>query len=124
MLLSPRWIQIGSLVKKEVNKKYRLLEIELDYIFKTILLLKKKKYAALKVRSNCSSRFPSLPQRMTLITKPIASCSAVRTLFEFCQARGEVNTSLTLGLNALMTELAIVGGSKVACVVGAALGTD
>jgi hypothetical protein len=37
---------LGALVKKEVNKKYRLLELELDYIFKTILLLKKKKYAA------------------------------------------------------------------------------
>jgi hypothetical protein len=42
---------LGALVKKEVNKKYRLLELELDYIFKTILLLKKKKYAALKIEN-------------------------------------------------------------------------
>ncbi|KAK3255300.1 hypothetical protein CYMTET_35510, partial [Cymbomonas tetramitiformis] len=41
--------QIGMLVKKEVNKKYKLLEIELDGVYKTMLLLKKKKYAALKV---------------------------------------------------------------------------
>jgi hypothetical protein len=33
----------------QVNKRYRLLEIEMDGIFKRMLLLKKKKYAALKV---------------------------------------------------------------------------
>ena len=42
---------LGALVKKEVNKRYKLLELELDYIFKTILLLKKKKYAALKIEN-------------------------------------------------------------------------
>ena len=33
----------------QVNKRYRLLEIELDGIFKCMLLLKKKKYAAVKL---------------------------------------------------------------------------
>jgi DNA polymerase alpha subunit A len=33
-----------------VNKLYRLLEIEMDGIFKSMLLLKKKKYAALTVQ--------------------------------------------------------------------------
>lgn len=33
----------------QVNKRYRLLEIEMDGIFKRMLLLKKKKYAALKI---------------------------------------------------------------------------
>ncbi|XVF26895.1 hypothetical protein REPUB_Repub14bG0059600 [Reevesia pubescens] len=33
-----------------VNKKYRCLEIDLDGLYKRILLLKKKKYAALKVQ--------------------------------------------------------------------------
>ena len=40
---------LGLKVKKAVNKRYRLLELELDGIFKTMLLLKKKKYAALVV---------------------------------------------------------------------------
>ncbi|KIY91377.1 DNA polymerase alpha subunit A [Monoraphidium neglectum] len=40
----------GAAIKREVNKRYRLLEIELDAIFRTLLLLKKKKYAAIKVR--------------------------------------------------------------------------
>lgn len=36
----------------QVNKKYRLLEIDLDGVYKRMLLLKKKKYAAVKVQSN------------------------------------------------------------------------
>lgn len=36
-------------VIQEVNKKYRCLEIDLDGLYKRILLLKKKKYAAVKV---------------------------------------------------------------------------
>lgn len=36
-------------IKSEVNKLYKLLEIDIDGVFKTLLLLKKKKYAALVV---------------------------------------------------------------------------
>lgn len=36
-------------VKKEVNQRYKLLEIEQDGMFKCMLLLKKKKYAAIKL---------------------------------------------------------------------------
>eukprot|EP00743_Colponemidia_sp_Colp-15_P005940 GILK01006386.1.p1 GENE.GILK01006386.1~~GILK01006386.1.p1 ORF type:complete len:1470 (-),score=342.66 GILK01006386.1:187-3951(-) len=42
---------IGNQVKKEVNKLYKCLEIEMDGIFKTMLLLRKKKYAALVVQN-------------------------------------------------------------------------
>ena len=41
--------EIGLSVKKEVNKLYRSLELELDGIFKSMLLLKKKKYAAVVI---------------------------------------------------------------------------
>jgi hypothetical protein len=37
--------QLGASIKREVNRRYRLLEIELDAVYKTMLLLKKKKYA-------------------------------------------------------------------------------
>ncbi|XP_008241474.1 PREDICTED: DNA polymerase alpha catalytic subunit [Prunus mume] len=37
-------------VIQEVNKKYRCLEIDLDGLYKRMLLLKKKKYAAVKVQ--------------------------------------------------------------------------
>ena len=35
--------------KKKVNEQYKLLEIDLDGVFQRLLLLQKKKYAALKV---------------------------------------------------------------------------
>lgn len=41
--------EIGNQVKREVNKLYRSLELDLDGVFKSMLLLKKKKYAALVV---------------------------------------------------------------------------
>ena len=36
-------------IKGEVNKLYKLLEIDIDGVFKSMLLLKKKKYAALTI---------------------------------------------------------------------------
>ncbi|GBG31716.1 DNA polymerase alpha catalytic subunit [Hondaea fermentalgiana] len=42
--------RIGQRVKAEINKLYNLLEIEQDGVFKTMLLLKKKKYAALAIK--------------------------------------------------------------------------
>ncbi|KAG9444049.1 hypothetical protein H6P81_015389 [Aristolochia fimbriata] len=41
---------ISGKVIQEVNKKYRCLEIDLDGLYKRMLLLKKKKYAAVKVQ--------------------------------------------------------------------------
>ncbi|KNC86886.1 hypothetical protein SARC_00981 [Sphaeroforma arctica JP610] len=42
-------MEIGRKVCKEVNKLYRLLEIDIDGVYKSMLLLKKKKYAALAI---------------------------------------------------------------------------
>ena len=41
--------KIGNKVKSEVNKYYKTLEIDIDGVYKSLLLLKKKKYAALAV---------------------------------------------------------------------------
>jgi DNA polymerase alpha subunit A len=38
--------ELGEEVKREVNKHYKTLELEIDGIFRSMLLLKKKKYAA------------------------------------------------------------------------------
>jgi len=40
---------VAERIKGAVNTKYKYLKIDLDSVFKTLLLLKKKKYAALKV---------------------------------------------------------------------------
>jgi len=42
-------IEMGKKLKQEVNVHYKCLEIEIDGIFKSLLLLKKKKYAALTI---------------------------------------------------------------------------
>lgn len=42
-------VKVGLSVKVSVNKKYKKLQLEIDGIFKNMLLLKKKKYATLKV---------------------------------------------------------------------------
>jgi len=44
--------KIGNEIKKDVNEKYKLLEIEIDGYFRKMLLLKKKKYAALIVNES------------------------------------------------------------------------
>lgn len=44
-------LEMGQKLKVEVNVLYKCLEIEIDGIFKSMLLLKKKKYAALVVEN-------------------------------------------------------------------------
>lgn len=44
-------------MKAEVNKLYKLLEIDIDGVFKSLLLLKKKKYAALVVENHSDGRY-------------------------------------------------------------------
>lgn len=46
--------ELAETVKKTINGKYDLLELELDGIFKTMLLLNKKKYAALMLQADGS----------------------------------------------------------------------
>ncbi|XP_024910225.1 DNA polymerase alpha catalytic subunit isoform X2 [Cynoglossus semilaevis] len=49
--------KLGNKVKAEVNKLYKLLEIDIDGVFKSLLLLKKKKYAALIVESHSEGQY-------------------------------------------------------------------
>ncbi|MEQ2307673.1 DNA polymerase alpha catalytic subunit, partial [Ameca splendens] len=49
--------KLGHKVKAEVNKLYKLLEIDIDGVFKSLLLLKKKKYAALVVEQHAEGRY-------------------------------------------------------------------
>ncbi|KAK3094405.1 hypothetical protein FSP39_001308, partial [Pinctada imbricata] len=49
--------KLGNKVKAEVNKLYRLLEIDIDGVFKSMLLLKKKKYAALNMVKTADGKY-------------------------------------------------------------------
>mmetsp|Transcript_8937 Transcript_8937/g.20092 ORF Transcript_8937/g.20092 Transcript_8937/m.20092 type:complete len:1678 (-) Transcript_8937:137-5170(-) len=42
-------LELGNTVKREVNKLYKTLELEIDGVFRSMLLLKKKKYAAVTI---------------------------------------------------------------------------
>merc|ERR1719384_2541125 len=44
--------KLGAKIKAEVNKMYKLLELEVDGVFRYMLLLKKKKYAAVTVEKS------------------------------------------------------------------------
>jgi DNA polymerase elongation subunit (family B) len=50
-------IQLGEEAKRAINKHYKLLEIDIDGVFKSMLLLKKKKYAAVKMVSSPGGGF-------------------------------------------------------------------
>ncbi|QRV74151.1 DNA polymerase family B [Ceratobasidium sp. AG-Ba] len=51
----PDALKIANELKKAVNERYRLLEIDLDGVFRRMLLLQKKKYAAVKVEEMSAS---------------------------------------------------------------------
>ena len=44
--------KLGAKIKAEVNKTYKLLELDIDGVFRYMLLLKKKKYAAVTVEKS------------------------------------------------------------------------
>lgn len=45
-------LKLAHQFKKAVNDRYRLLEIDVDGVFQRLLLLQKKKYAAIKIENN------------------------------------------------------------------------
>jgi len=48
-------LEVGNILKKKVNERYKLLELEIDGFFERLLLLKKKKYAAIVVEKKNGS---------------------------------------------------------------------
>ena len=49
--------QIAFKLKVDINKLYRYVEIDIDGIYKNLLLLKKKKYAGLLIRRGDGDKF-------------------------------------------------------------------
>lgn len=49
--------KIGHQIKQAVNKMYRQVELEIDGVFKCLLLLKKKKYAAVTISKSKKGEF-------------------------------------------------------------------
>lgn len=49
--------KIGVDIKREINKKYKQIELDIDGVFRYLLLLKKKKYAAVLISKNKNGEF-------------------------------------------------------------------
>ena len=49
-----------------MNKLYKLLEIDIDGIYKSMLLLKKKKYAALSVHKTSDGKYTTQEEKKGL----------------------------------------------------------
>jgi DNA polymerase alpha subunit A len=71
-------LDMGRKLKSEVNVQYKKLEIEIDGVFKSLLLLKKKKYAALKMEN-----FMSEDPKLVKITREEKGLDMVRR--DWCQ---------------------------------------
>lgn len=71
-------LTIGSAFKQQVNERYRLLEIDIDHVFKSLLLHAKKKYAAMVVGPN---------EKLSLEVKGLDMRRR-----EYCQLSKEVST--------------------------------
>lgn len=45
-------LKVGKVLRRKANERYKLIEIEVECFFEKLLLLKKKKYAAIKLEVN------------------------------------------------------------------------
>ena len=61
---------IGKEIKKEVNKTYKKVELDIDGVFRYLLLLQKKKYAAVTMTK--------LPNKQMQYTKELKGLDIVR----------------------------------------------
>ena len=65
----------------QVNKRYKLLELEVDGIFCSMLLLKKKKYAAIKLERDAAGALQEVrPPATIYMHNNFCSCS-----FMYCR---------------------------------------
>ena len=77
-------LKIANQFKKLVNERYKLLEIDLDGVFQRLLLLQKKKYAALKVDDGgkTSTEIKGLDMKrreFCALSKTVSECVPVTT---------------------------------------------
>ncbi|KAF2295265.1 hypothetical protein GH714_032367 [Hevea brasiliensis] len=77
---------IAGKVIQEVNKKYRCLEIDLDGLYKRMLLLKKKKYAAVKLHFKDGTQYEVIERKgLDMVRRDWSLLS--KELGDFCLAQ-------------------------------------
>ena len=75
--------KVGQEVKREVNKRYKLLEIEMDGCYRSMLLLKKKKYAAVVVE-------PSMQEGKTIYVERVEKKGLDTVRRDWCKLAKDV----------------------------------
>ncbi|CAL5389733.1 unnamed protein product [Camellia sinensis] len=74
---------IAGKVIQEVNKKYRCLEIDLDGLYKRMLLLKKKKHATVKVQFKDRTPYEAIERKgLDMVRRDW--CLLSKELRDFC----------------------------------------
>jgi len=71
-------IVLGNKIKKEINEKYKCLEIDIDGIFMPLLLLKKKKYAAMKLNNLADFMRPGGRDSLPIFKQEVKGVDIVR----------------------------------------------
>ncbi|XP_067669020.1 DNA polymerase alpha catalytic subunit-like [Haliotis asinina] len=105
--------KLGNKVKSEVNKLYRLLEIDIDGVFKSMLLLKKKKYAALSVSRSADGKITTSEELKGLDIVRRDWCDLSKEAGKFVVSQilsGETRETLVETIHAKLIEV----GEKVA----------
>ena len=80
-------IRISHELKKAVNDRYKLLEIDLDGIFQRLLLLQKKKYAAVKVNEGSKTTSIEIKgldmkrREFSALSKSVSQCVSFPIMF-------------------------------------------
>jgi DNA polymerase alpha subunit A len=80
-------LRISHELKKVVNDRYKLLEIDLDGIFQRLLLLQKKKYAAIKVNEGSKATTIEIKgldmkrREFSALSKDVSQCVYFSILF-------------------------------------------
>ena len=110
-------LDMGRRLKVEVNQLYKCLEIEIDGIFKSLLLLKKKKYAALKIEGAGSADEKIIREMKGLDMVRRDWCPLSKTVGNFVLDQilsGKQREEVVMNLNEYLSEIGEkMKGSKI-----------
>lgn len=98
-------IKIGEGFKEKVNERYRLLEIDIDNVFKRLLLHSKKKYAALNVFFNSNGEESTTLEVKGLDMRRREYCPLSKELSEYVLNQILNNSDPQEALNEIYTKL-------------------
>jgi DNA polymerase alpha subunit A len=108
--------EIGGKVKREVNKLYKSLELDIDGIFKSMLLLKKKKYAALVIQEKDNQvTYEKELKGLDLVRRDWCPMSKDTGRYVVDQIlSGKPREEICIGIQTFLTELAakVRGGTE------------